>query len=146
MQRPIGITVTAILMVVNVICDVTLSLTAPYVHGSTISPRGPSNALIIVHFVLFAFVLAQCVFVGFYWLGRAWARWAILVGCLFYLMGLRSVVTEWHRRHDIAALTFASAILAVYLLWYMHTERVRRWFARPKGVREPAMQPELTGR
>lgn len=132
MQRPLGITVTALLMVGNLVCDVFFALTAPYISNSAIKPTGPSGLMIAFHVVLAAFILVEIVAIPFYWLGKAWARWAVLVGCIYYLYSLRSIVRDWHRRHDIALLGIGAAVLAVYLLWYLHTERVRAWFARPR--------------
>ena len=132
MQRPLGITVTAVLMVANIVCDVILSLTAPGIRDTVVTPRGPSQVMIYIHIALVAFLLVQFGLVFLYWLGKAWARWAVLVGCLYYLQGLRNVVREWNLRHEIAELTVAAATLSIYLLWYLHTERVRLWFALPK--------------
>lgn len=132
MQRPLGITVTAILMVANVVCDVYLSVTAPYLRGRSANPNGPSPLMIGFHIALAGAILFQFACVFFYWLGKAWARWAILVGCLFYLISMRKVVTDWNQNHRIGLLTSGAGILSVYLLWYLHTEHVREWFARPK--------------
>lgn len=132
MHRPRGITVTAILMAANPVCDVTLSLTAPGISNANIRPTGPSMTMIFVHIALVAYIIVQLAAIPFYWLGRIWARWAILVGCLYYIVSLRTLSADWHRGHDIAYLDMAAGMLAFYLLWYLHTERVREWFASPK--------------
>jgi hypothetical protein len=148
MQRPIGVTITAILMVVNIFWDVLLSLLSPNVVVPNTSPHGPafSPFVIALHIALVTFVVVQCVVVLFYWLGRSWTRWFVLVGCIFYLVGLKDLVPQWHRHHSYpdAALTLGSATLAVYLLWYLHTRDVRDWFARatiaastPSAARAP---------
>jgi hypothetical protein len=142
MQRPLGITVTAILMVANVVCDIALTFTSPAVRGVTISPATLSTGMIIFHAALAGLVLVDFAFVAFYWLGKAWARWAVVAGCLYYLMGLRTIVTQWQHRPATAWLTIASSALALFLLVYLHTERVQTWFA----FRTRPLQPEPTGR
>jgi hypothetical protein len=134
MQRPIGVTLTAILMVVNIFVDVALSLISPTVVRPNDPSHGPeiSTFVIVLHIALVAFVVMQCVVVLYYWLGRSWARWFVLVGCIFYLIGLKDLSSQWHLHHSYvtAALTLGSAALAVYLIWYLHTRDVRDWFAR----------------
>jgi hypothetical protein len=136
MQRPIGVTITAILMVLNVFADIALSLISPSVELANTHSSGPglSATVIIVHVVLIAFTVFQCTVVFFYWLGRPWSRWFVLVGCLFYLTGLRYLPRQWHQSHPSAALTVGSAVLAFYLIWYIHTDVVRAWMTRPRAV------------
>ena len=134
MQRPIGVTITAILMVVNIFVDVLLSLLSSSPVAPSTGPHGPtfSSFVIFLHIALVLFVVGQCVVVLYYWLGRSWARWLVLVGCIFCLVGLKDLVSQWHLHHSYpsAALTLGSASLAVYLIWYLHTSDVRDWFAR----------------
>ena len=132
MQRPIGVTITAILMVVNLFVDITLSLLSPTVVSPNSLSHGPVFSLIVifVHIALVGFVLGECVVLLYYWFGRSWARWFVLAGCIFYITGLRVLPTQLHRRSPGAALTVASAILAVYLIWYLHTRVIQDWFAR----------------
>ena len=120
-------------MVVNIFVDVVLSLLSPTVvapnpgsHGSAFSPF-----VIALHIALAAFIVMQCIAVVYYWLGRSWTRWLVLVGCIFYLVGLKDLASQWHQHsYPSAGLTVGSAILAVYLIWYLHTSDVREWFAR----------------
>jgi hypothetical protein len=134
MQRPIGVTTTAILMVVNLFVDIALSLLSPTVVVPNTGSHGPefSPFVVALHVALVAFTVGQCIVVLFYWLGRSWARWLVLVGCIFYLVGLKDLMTDWHRHHAYpsVALTLGSATLSLYLLWYLHTRDVRDWFAR----------------
>jgi hypothetical protein len=135
MQRPIGVTITAALMVVNLFVDVLLSLLSPSVVVPNTGSHGPafSSFVILLHVALVAMIVGQCVIVLCYWLGRSWARWFVLLGCVFYLIGLKDLAAQWHKHHSYltAGLTIGSATLAVYLLWYLHTRDVRDWFARP---------------
>jgi hypothetical protein len=118
-------------MVVNVFVDIALSLSSPSVPLPNAHPAGPElpTTLIMIHMVLAAFILFQCVVVFFYWLGRPWSRWLLLVGCIFYLYGLVDFPLHWHRSRPGAILAIGSAALALYLIWYLHTDRVRYWFA-----------------
>jgi len=133
MQRPIGVTITAILMVVNIFVDVLLSLLSQSPVTPTTGTQEPilGSWVLVLHIALVVMVVAQCVVVVYYWLGRSWARWFVLAGCLFYLTGLTHLVSQWHKHHSYptAGLTIGSAILAIYLLWYLHTSKVLGWFA-----------------
>jgi len=143
MQRPIGVTITAILMVINIFVDVLLTLLSPTAVLPNTGSHGPnfSSFVIAVHIAVAAFLVVQCVVVLFYWLGRSWARWFVLVGCLYYLVGLKDIVLQWQRHHSYAhlILTLGSGVLAVYLLWYLHTRDIRDWFAR--ATIEPTAPP-----
>ena len=100
MQRPIGVTITAILMAVNLFVDIALSLISPTVAPSNNLSNGPvfTPLVIAVHIMLVGLVLGQCVVLLYYWFGRSWARWFVLAGCIFYLTGLRVLPTQLHRR------------------------------------------------
>jgi hypothetical protein len=133
MQRPIGITITAILMALNACADVVLSLLypsvgSPHAHhgGSALSP-----VVIAVHLSLALLVILELRGVLYYWLGRSWARWLVLGGSVFYLTGLRFLRSQWHHSHTTAALTLGSGFLAIFLIWYLYKRDVRIWFARP---------------
>jgi len=146
MQRPIGVTITAILMVVNIFADLLLSLLSSTAVVPNANSHGPTFSLYVValHIALVAMIAVQGVVVVFYWLGRSWARWFVVVGCLFYLMGLKDLAAQWHQHHHAnAGLTIGSASLAVYLLWYLHTGRILHWFARSTMAVSAA--PPVTG-
>lgn len=134
MQRPIGVTLTAILMVVNIFLDVALPFISPTVTMTNERSGGPalSTVLIALHIALAALIAFQFIVVLYYWLGRFWARWFVLVGCIYYLVGLKDLISQWHLHHSYATagLTLGSAALALYLIWYLHTADVRDWFAR----------------
>src|SRR5665213_398733 len=73
MQRPIGVTITAILMVVNIFVDVLLSLLSSSPVAPSTGPHGPtfSSFVIVLHIALVVLVAGQCVVVLYYWLGRS---------------------------------------------------------------------------
>jgi hypothetical protein len=123
-------------MASNMVADVALSLIAPGIMAPTPHPHGPvfSPIMIAVHVGLVAFIAVECVAVFYYWLGRFWARWFVLAGCVFYLTGLRNLATQWRQSHFGAALTIGSALLAMFLIWYLYTRDVRIWFARSRAT------------
>jgi hypothetical protein len=136
MQRPIGVTITAILMVANIFADIVLSFYSPSVVVPDAHPVGTmfSPVMLAVHVGLVVFIALQCMAVLYYWLGRYWARWVILTGCVYYLTGLRYLPRQLHQApYTGAALTIASVFLALYLIWYLHTAVGRAWFARPQA-------------
>ena len=92
--------------------------------------------MLVIHVVLVAALALACITVLYYWLGRFWARWFVLGGCIYYLTGLRYLQRQWHHTHLGAALTLGSAVLALFLIWYLHKRNVRAWFAR--ALPEPA--------
>jgi hypothetical protein len=138
MQRPIGVTITAIFMALTAALDIIQSFVSLPSGGPSTHPSGPitSPMSLAIHAFLLAFVALEFVAVWGYWAGRSWARWLVLAGCFFFLTGLRDLRTQWIRSHFVGGLTASSAVLAVFLLWYLHTTDVRVWFARP--VAEPA--------
>jgi hypothetical protein len=130
MQRPIGITITAILMVFNACADIVLTLLTP--HAKTPETHFAGAALtplvIAIHVVIVALFLFGFATVWFYWRGRSWARWVTFACCIFYITGLRLVPQQWHRSPLGAALTIFSALLSVFLIWYLYRLNVRLWF------------------
>jgi len=69
-----------------------------------------------------------------FWLGRFWARWLVLAGCIFYLTGLREIPSQWRSSHFIGGLSVFAAGLALYLLFYLHTDVAKAWFARTSPI------------
>jgi len=120
-------------MAVNLFADITLSLISPTVVPSNNLTHGPvfTPVVIAVHVALVGLLVGQCVVLLYYWFGRSWARWFVLAGCIFYITGLREIMARWRQHHSVpsVALTIGSAVLAIYLLWYLHTRDVRDWFA-----------------
>ena len=86
----------------------------------------------LIHIFLGALVLFEVLAVCFYWLGRSWARQLVLMGCVFYLIGLKNLHEQWNHSHFGAELSVAAALLAVFLVWYLNIREVRTWFAASK--------------
>lgn len=123
MQRPKGITVTTILMsVLNMV-----GVFAVDWHKSKIPVLGMTVCLIAT--VVGFWVLR------FYWLGRNWARWLVLLASVESLWCLRFVE---HPTRSANALTepviVSEAILSLYLLYYLNTAPVRAWFSGARGT------------
>lgn len=145
MHRPLGITISAILMVSNVLIDVVLSLTSPTITSGHPSPNGPTVLVMAVHLILVLFIVAELVVVIFYWLGKPAARWGVLFGCIFYLYGLREIGSQWHRNHAVATLTAVSGVLALYLIWYLYTREIRAWFSRELIAQNENARAQVAG-
>jgi hypothetical protein len=144
MSRPIGVTVTAILMAFNALADVATTFIGPHAAVTNPHPHGPVSLPIVVavHIALVGVIIFGCVTVWYYWRGRFWARWIALGGCAYYLTGLRLLPGQLHRASLYAAeLSVFSAVLSAFLVWYLFTSDVRAWFARP--VAEPALDESL---
>jgi hypothetical protein len=112
--------------------DILQSFVALPSGGHSTHPSGSffSPHVIIIHVILLGLIAFEFFTVVSFWLGRAWGRWLVLAGCFFYLTGLRDLRSQWHNSHFTAELTVFAAVLAIYLLWYLHTEHVKEWFAR----------------
>ena len=103
-------------------------------HTHTLGPVSPHVSLAI-HAALGAFVALECVTVVFYWVGRGWARWFVLVGCIYYLTGLKDVHSLWSHSRFTAIFATLDGVLAVFLLWYLHWTDVCLWF-HERSIRE----------
>jgi hypothetical protein len=89
-----------------------------------------SHVMLVVHVVDSAIVGVECAAVWGYWFGRSWARWLVLAGCIFYLTSIKDLRRDWSHSHFSADLDVFGIVLAIYLLWYLHTHDVRLFFAR----------------
>jgi hypothetical protein len=66
----------------------------------------------------------------FYWLGRNWARWLVMIECLQCFWNLKYL---YNHPNPLAPriespMIVLEAILALYLIWYLNTPTIRRWF------------------
>jgi hypothetical protein len=127
-------------MAANICVDVTHTLLGPPLGQPDIhhAVSNFSPAMLVVHLCVAALVAVECVAVGGYWLGRPWARWLVLAGCVFYLTSLRNLRTDWAHSHFEAALDVYGGVLAVFLIWYLYKRNVRAWFARSLPESTPA--------
>ena len=111
MSKPIGITVSALLMMLSLVAGLVIA----YIHGDT-------------SLIFWAVIIALSVVTYFYWTAHNWARMLVLIYCLLCLIPVRVVHHQWMlvRFSWIAA---CQALLAIYLLWYLNTRPIRAWFA-----------------
>ncbi len=112
MERPEGLSVTAVLMCV---CNAMGWFTIEWDK-----PRAGTK------FVLFTtFILAGYVFVWFYWNGQNWARIAVLLTSLLTILNLRFV----NRGNAVnRVMILSEAILGIFLLYWLNTAHVREFF------------------
>jgi hypothetical protein len=102
-------------------------------HTHALGPVSPHAALAI-HTALAAFIALECTTVVFYWLGRSWARWFVLVGCIYYLTGVKDLAILWSHSRFIAIFAALDAVLALFLLWFLHWRNVRTWFHERSNI------------
>ena len=137
MKRPLGITLTAILMAFKVCVGIGLILLSPHWFAANIHPIGHVTAASVLFTFRVAFFMATvvaCVTIWAYWAGQFWVRRVVLLGCLFYLYQLVHLRTVWNNSHLQAAITVYGAILAVFLLWYLFTPEAKAWFPWPAAA------------
>jgi hypothetical protein len=136
MQRPIGVTITAILMVFNAFADIVISVVAPHATAPNPHSGGPvfTPVVIAVHVALITCMALGFFTVWSYWRGRPWARWLVLAGCIYYLTGIRFLPSQFHRSPFGAALTIFSVALSLFLIGYLYTLDVRIWFSQPPAA------------
>jgi hypothetical protein len=116
MQRPIGVTITFILMCVT------------NASGYLAINWQLSNARTL--FVFFTiFIAIGYLVLWFYWQGRNWARWIVLVECLQCFWNLKYIFHRNPRATPFEPVMIAAeAAIALYLVWYLNTPTVRGWF------------------
>ncbi len=127
MLRPIGITVTAILMCISLFTETVVSL-----------PRDLSTSYSATIELIVVQIIAA-LFVWFYWTGHNWARWLVQIQSVICLVALLGLTKKWSTSHIGGLVLIYDALLSVFLLWYLNTQRVRGWFAL---CRETADRPE----
>ena len=143
MRRPIGISLTALFMALTICVDVAHVLvpSARPAHTQALGHVSP-QVVLAIHVALTAFVALECITVIFYWLGRSWARWFVLVGCIYYLTGLKDLRFFWGRSPWVAFFAALDAVLAIFLLWYLHWRDVRTWFHQRSNPHATSTQPD----
>jgi hypothetical protein len=123
MDRPGGITITAVLM------------STTNAMGWMLIDWNSNNAK--VRFITFTlFILAGYLFIWFYWQGRNWARISVILCSLLAVANLSAWSHQkpgtivWSSHLMIAS----EAALGFFLLYWLNTARIRRWFREDKGI------------
>ena len=116
-KRPKGLTETSIFM------SITNAM------GWAIIDWSKPNARLI--FVIFTILIVIGYLVlWFYWKGRNWARILVLLTSLLCFYNLR----YWNLRGAVERVMLgAEAVLAIFLLYWLNTRRVRAFFIAPKS-------------
>jgi hypothetical protein len=118
-MRPAPVTVTTWLMaILNVLGYATMADPV----------RRPADLAVRFIFVT-VFVLVGYVVLWFYWRGRNWARWLVMLSCLLCFWNLRGL---GHRSLVVQAMIEAEALLSAFLLYWLNTAAARTFFARPR--------------
>ena len=120
MNRPTGLTLTAVLMA---LCNVTVF--------AILKP--PYSLTTILEFT--TDILVGFAFIWFYWNGRNWARIMVLLYCCGCILNLRL----WNKLSPPAPFVFqdtpahvwlaSRAVLSVALLYWLNTRAVREFFS-----------------
>jgi hypothetical protein len=129
MQKPTGITVTTVLMVLFLISGAVLTFGRP-MPAVPNSPVSSSAIAAFAHigFAVYAVIALVCIW--FYYSGKEWARWVIMIVSVLELLSLISIAKTFATSHAVGANAIAQALLAAFLLYYLNTEPIRAWFSR----------------
>jgi hypothetical protein len=87
-----------------------------------------------MHFGALFGAVISAVFIVLYYIGYSWMRWVVMIYSLFPIVGLVRVPKAMQVSHLAAATSIASALLGIFLLWYLNTPDVKAWFNSPKGA------------
>jgi hypothetical protein len=65
----------------------------------------------------------------FYWQGKNWARWIVLIECFQCFWNLKYLFHPNPKATPFEPMMIvAEAAIAIYLVWYLNTPTVREWF------------------
>ena len=96
-----------------------------------------------VLFVFYSIVIAAgYVVLYFFWTGRNWARWMVLLTCILCFWNvwrLRVPVAAKYYSPVRAPMVLAEGLIAIYLVVYLNTPQAKAFFSRatleaPKGA------------
>jgi hypothetical protein len=132
MPKPAGFQLTVILLWFFAIAGVVVAFIpmAAVPAGLTAQSAAFAGRLQAPSAVIGALIAA--VFIVFYSKGENWARWVIMVASVFYLIGGFVAIKMLSISPPKAYLSFAEALFAIYLLYYLNTAPVKAWFERKK--------------
>ena len=116
-MRPDGLREVTLLMCV-------LNLTGLLFIGGAAAPM--IVAPLVIGFMLFGYVV-----LWYFWQGRNWARWLVLLTSVLALLNLFGLPQATPLQ---AACIVMEAILAGFLLYWLNTASVRDYFSRRNGV------------
>jgi hypothetical protein len=130
MQKPTGITVSTLLMAVFLVVGAVTAIIAP-MPAMPQTPMSPSALTGLIHIavIFFTFFGAVCVF--FYSKGQNWARWLVMIDCLFTFVNLIHLHKTWQVSPLGGANLTGQGLLAIFLFYYLNTAPIRAWFLLP---------------
>ena len=118
-ERPRGMAAATLLL-----CVFTVAAIAFYQSSPQLSPRG-SVALFAAGYAVYAAV--AFVAIWFFWHGRNWARWLVIVGSLLALSNLLNF-GSWTSMQQ--KLIVVESVFGAWLLYWLNTKKVARFFRR----------------
>jgi Predicted membrane protein (DUF2127) len=118
-KRPPGMVAVTLLL-----CVFAVAAIAFYQRSPNLSPRG-SIAFFAAGYAVYAAV--SFVVIWFLWQGRNWARWLVIAGSLLALSNLLNF-GSWNSVQQV--LVVVEAVFGAWLLYWLNTEKVARFFRR----------------
>lgn len=135
LRAPVGIKLTSVLMLVVVLLHMVAILASPLPLRWSMS----HGMLRFVSAVLGAAVVGivvsvlECLVLWFYWRGRRWAMWLVLVGCLLTFVSLRHFIIGPSVSHGRVLIIYYRMAVAVVVMLYLCTAQARSWFKLHPG-------------
>jgi hypothetical protein len=136
MKRPDGINLTTALMAIAVYLHLVAALASPLPIR-----LNESHGLLTLLFTVLAtavvgiaIVLFESIVLWFYWSGRNWARWTVVVGCLLCFVSLRHFFGGPVVSQGREIIIFYRMAIAIFIMAYLTTSAARDWFA-PRSER-----------
>jgi hypothetical protein len=130
MRTPAGIKITTFLMAIVVFLHLVAILASPLPLRWNVL-HGLFRFVITVlaaAVVGLAVSLFEAVALYFYWTGRRWARWAVLVGCLLSFVSLRHFIVGPSVSHARVVIIYYRMAVAGVVMAYLCTHGARTWF------------------
>jgi hypothetical protein len=135
MEKPLGITVSTLLMSLVLVVGIIMLFASP-LHPAPTRTLSPEMIVKFTHIFGLAFTVLVAVCVYFYWTGQDWARWLVMIDSVLKFFQIFHISKAFHTAPANGVLTLCEGILALFLLWYLNTAAIRTWFVARKT--EPA--------
>jgi hypothetical protein len=135
MEKPLGITVSTLLMSLFLVVGIIMLFASP-LHPAPTRTVSPEMIVKFAYIFGLAFTVLAAVCVYFYWTGQEWARRLVMIDSVLTLFQLFHISKAFQTAPANGVLSLSEIILAVFLLWYLNTAAIRTWFVARKT--EPA--------